>query len=116
MSKIFKERIEAIINSPTIDKTGFTSIINWVLNRYIVANTHNAPDVSIEKLTQQADNLYLAYDNVNLWGWQDNETGNIYLDISTSFDSLEKAIDFARETKQIAIWDNVDFKEIKIEY
>lgn len=68
--------------------------------------------MSIDTLTAQAEILFLAYENVNIWGWQDSET-EAYLDISTSFDELEKAINFAKETKQIAIWDNINLKKLK---
>jgi len=116
---IFRNRIEKALDSANLE--GFTTKISWDLKRYVVANTNNTPDNKIDEsfkwlLTRQAETLYLAYDNVNIWGWKDEKTGLIYIDISTSFDKLEDAIAFAKETKQIAIWDNKEFKEIRVKY
>ncbi len=108
-------RIETALNSKQAINEGFTIPIFGLMERYIVANTHNESP-SIDTLEKQANVLFLAFSNVNVWGWKDLATGKSYIDISTSFDSLEKAIEFAKETKQIAIWDGVDQKEITINY
>lgn len=113
MSKIFKGRIETILNSNP-DLEGFTEKIIWELKRYVVAVTHNKANVGVDKLTQQASNLYLAHNNVNLWGWQDLETNKIYLDISTSFKNLDDALKLAKEYNQIAIFDLHTFEEIRV--
>ena len=86
------------------------------MGRYIVASTHNKANVSIDILNQQAIELAVTFKNVNVGGWTDTATGEKYIDISTSFNNLEKAIKFARTTKQIAIWDLIAEKEIRIDY
>jgi hypothetical protein len=40
--------------------------------------------------------------------------GKLYIDLSINFNDLQVALNIAREFKQIAIWDAVNGKEIKI--
>ena len=46
--------------------------------------------------------------------WQDDKTGKVYFDISVRYDDLEEAKRFAREVKQIAIYDVVNGCEIRL--
>lgn len=104
--------LKALQNS---NPNGFTTPLTGTLARYVVAYTHNEPDISVEELTQQATTWnVLNFENINIWGWQDTETWKRYIDISTSFDNLEQAKYFAGVWSQIAIWDNVEQKEIRI--
>lgn len=115
---MFKEKIiEALHNA---ELTGFTIPLQGELKRFVVANTHNIPreneGISYTLLNNQANTLSLAYTNINVGWWLDDETKLLYIDISTSFDNIKDAIEFAKETKQIAIWDNLELKEIRVEY
>ncbi len=100
-----------------VELSGFTKPLLWELKRYIVAYTNNTHWLDIELLAIQANwGFTRGLKNINIWGWEDNKTGKLYIDISTSFDELTSAKKFWKETKQIAIWDNLEFKEIRIEY
>jgi len=99
-------------------KEGFTTTLYGNLKRYVVAYTHNKPWISywmlVSILNNQAVALKITCKNVNVGGWTDIKTGEKNIDISTSFDNLEEAIAFWKKYNQIAIWDNVEFKEIRI--
>jgi hypothetical protein len=43
----------------------------------------------------------------------DSETGTKYLDIGTAIDNLDEAIMTAIQYGQLAIWDSVEYKEIR---
>jgi len=107
-SKILKALQESKINGFT------TNISNYKLKRYIVALTHNEADVDVKTLNEQAENI--RFKNINIGGWTDLESGKRYIDVSTSFDCLWTTLDLARQYKQIAIWDNLEQKEIRINY
>jgi hypothetical protein len=95
------------------DKSGFTIALKWETKRYIVALTHNEWDVSIEKLEEQVYSNE-SLDNINLGGWVDSEDNTPYVDISTSTDDLSFAETLGKFYNQIAIWDNVELKEIRL--
>lgn len=111
------------------DLSGFTVAVKGELKRYVVANTHNEFD-SIEwdsivewvsniediaiTLTKQANENMYVWQNVTIWGWRDDKTDKIYIDAGMSTDDLEYAINCGKYTKQIAIWDNVEQKEIRL--
>jgi hypothetical protein len=46
-------------------------------------------------------------------GWVDGH-GDVYLDLSTAFDSLEEAVEFARANHQEAVWDGFARTEIPV--
>lgn len=46
--------------------------------------------------------------------WVDSESGKVYLDISVNYDSLDVALQVAKEENQLAIWDVKNQKEIRV--
>jgi len=94
------------------DKGWFTLSIKGNMDRYIVWLTHNN-NVSAKRLKAQIKE-YNILDNVNLWGWIDNETNKQYIDISTSCRSLDFAKKLGKLYKQIAIWDMETMSEVRI--
>lgn len=56
----------------------------------------------------------LSADNCFFGGWIDQQTRKIYFDLSANFQSIEKAIDLAKQKNQIAIWDLNENKEIRV--
>lgn len=96
------------------DTNGFTHFFNKK-GRYVVGFTHNTTACDIDSLYAQ----YLAINNaVNLTvgGWTDTKTMVAYVDLGLAIDSLDEAIIIARQFAQIAIWDSVDMKEVRIQY
>lgn len=100
--------------------SGFSVAVKWELKRYVVANTHNKFDKMVDELhiadilTEQANENMCAFDNVTIWGWEDIATKLIYIDTGMSTDDLEYAIKTGKHTNQIAIWDNLEQKEIRL--
>lgn len=47
-------------------------------------------------------------------GWYDSESGLYYYDATIIVDDLQKAIDFARANKQLAIFDLARLEEIRL--
>lgn len=112
-----------IIQSNNLE--GFSVAVKWELKRYVVANTHNEFNFwkgseilikDIDTLTKQANENMYVWDNVTIGGWKDAESGKIYLDAGFSTDDLDYAINCGKYTKQIAIWDNLEQKEIILQY
>ena len=95
------------------DFSWFTTPLVGELSRYVVAFTHNE-NVSHSKLEEQANLYAKQFENINIWGWEDIKTWITYIDISTSFDNLDIALSIAKQYNQIAIWDNLEFKEIRL--
>lgn len=56
----------------------------------------------------------LTADNCFFGGWIDQQTRKVYFDLSANFQSIEKAIDLAKQNNQIAIWDLNENKEIRV--
>lgn len=97
------------------DKDGFTKPLYGEVKRYVVAFTHN-----IDKELNQSDLARqvqfwkdMGLDNINIWGRQDKD-GQYYIDVSTSTDDFGIAKALWKMWEQIAIRDNVDFKEIRL--
>jgi len=109
---MYKKSIKNALN--TQDLTGFTSPLKGSINRYIVALTHNNANTSIDKLNTQAMDLSYVFLNINIWGWVDSKTNELFIDISTSYASLSDAIKVAKDNNQIAIFDMVELKEIRL--
>jgi len=109
---MYKELIKTALK--TQDLTWFTSPLNGSIKRYIVALTHNTANTSIQKLNRQAIYINAKYSNVNIWGWKDTATNELFIDVSTSFDSLNDALALAKEYDQIAIFDMQELKEIRL--
>jgi len=86
----------------------FTQSVKGDLSRYVVALTDNI-NPSNKTLTSQIKSFDML-DNINIWGWQ-NE-GQTFIDISTSFSSKTRALQFAKQFKQKAIFDIKKMQEI----
>jgi len=95
---------------------GFSVAVKWELKRYVVATTHNdfvnLDTVNKTKLVEQANENMYKFDNVTIWGWLDKNTNILYIDAGMSTDSLDFAINVGKYHNQIAIWDNVENREI----
>lgn len=101
-----------IINS-TVKNGGYSSDMS---NRYIVAIQQNELIVSIDKFNEELVSFYHKHiwkDDLILGTWI-NEN-KVYLDSSKGFDDLQMCMEFARENKQLAIYDAVEDKTINIE-
>jgi len=109
---MFKDKIKKALQNANLD--GFTTPLKGELKRYIVAYTNNTSNISIDYLNWQATFLENNNSNLNIWGWKDKKTGKVYLDISTSTDDLELALNIAKHYNQIAIWDNKNQEEIRV--
>ena len=97
-----------------VDLEWFTKPLKWELDRYVVAFTHNEADTPLETIIAQFRKYAKIFNNVNIWGWLDNATDKVYIDISTSFSNKKEAIKFGKIFNQIAIWDNVNMNEIRL--
>lgn len=108
------EKLNDILNSNNLN--GFSVAVKWELKRYVVANTHNdfieLDLVNKTKLVKQANDNFYVFDNVTIWGWRDSTTGILYIDAGMSTDDLALAKAIWNYNKQIAIWDNLEGKEI----
>ena len=111
---MYKEFIIQALSKASLE--GFTTPIIWTPARYIVAVTNNNKGFSYSLLNKQAMELAKIRKNVNIWGWQDSKTWDVYIDVSTSFKTIKEAFDYGRNTKQIAIWDSLKNREIDIIY
>ena len=109
-----KKKIKTILNSLTEnEKNGFTKSIQWNSKRYIVALTNNInikTNDLYELLEMQIELYSNRYYQINIWWW--TNWNDLYIDVSTSFASLEEAKYIWNKYNQIAIWDNLDLKEI----
>lgn len=92
-------------------KEGFTAYLEKQ-GRYIVGLTHlkNPKEELLQAIVDSMPNV----DNVTVGGWTDVETETTYIDVGLAFDNLETALNIGKSFAQLAIWDNVDFKEIRI--
>jgi HK97 family phage portal protein len=69
----------------------------------------------IRSFVSQNESKFDSRPSLHIGGWVDGETGKVYLDLSEQFDSIDDAIDAAKATDQIAIWDLSGGKEIRRE-
>lgn len=111
-----KQKIETILNSLSDEqKNWFTTPIQGNIKRYIVwlTNNQNIFNADLPQLLEkQLKDFSTIYYQLNIGGWLDWTI--LYIDVSTSFSDLEEAFYIARQYKQIAIWDNIDWKEIRL--
>jgi HK97 family phage portal protein len=56
----------------------------------------------------------LGSPSVYVGAWRNDDDGYVYLDLSTSFDSREAAIQYGKQNHQIAIWDGQEMAEIRL--
>lgn len=91
-------------------KQDFTTNLSNTKNRYIVS----AKNIFVVKNPSLLYNLHIILrENFNLnyydsiGGWFDNKTNLYYLDLNIHFSILETALKFAKQTNQVAIYDNL---------
>lgn len=94
-----------------------------VTRRYVSAlSTEHEVILESGQTTKEALARYLidkqtvvgAHPNAFLGGWKNAADGRTYLDVSTSFSSLDEALRYAGAHDQIAIWDMKDSREITV--
>ena len=95
----------------TLKNGGFTP--DNVKGRYIVATPNNETIKPIKHLTKSLIRAYLRLANeqslaIGTWVHR----GKVYLDSVKGFEGLEEALEFARLSNQIAIYDRLESKEI----
>ena len=90
-------------------KQNFTTNLSNTKNRYIVSykNIYKGrnPSLFFDLPIVLRENLTLNYYD-SIGGWFDNKTNLYYLDLNIHFSILETALKFAKQTNQIAIFDN----------
>lgn len=89
---------------------GFTTALKWKQKRYIVAFTNNIWKANINLLAQQVIK-YWSYYNLNIWWWKASN-GDIFIDVSTSFNDINEALELAKKYNQQAIFDTKELKEV----
>lgn len=94
------------------DVNWFTTPVKGELKRYVIALTHNNT-LSIEDIESQIKSFH-TLDNINIWGWTDQETNIKYIDVSTSTNDLGEAKLLWKIFNQIAIFDLENLEEIRL--
>lgn len=115
-TNIFKIlKLAEVIISKNLNSDGFTEVIIWKKARYIVAFTNNIIRTSsdIDKVFAQIKENS-SRSSLTIGGWRDTATSLFYLDLGIATDNLEEALSLAKEYGQIAIFDLVDFNEIRV--
>ena len=95
----------------TLKNGGFTP--NSVKERYIVATPDNETIKPIKHFTKSLIRAYMrlaSEQSLTIGTWVHN--GKVYLDSVKGFDDLEEALNFARLSNQLAIYDRLENKEI----
>ena len=118
--KKLQEKITSLSMTWTDD--WFTSYLSGTKWRYIVWLTNNTTKASTrleasqnlqETTREQVKSLSKKFKSITIGWWMDSETGTKYLDIGTAIDNLDEAIMTAIQYGQLAIWDSVEYKEIR---
>lgn len=103
-------------------EAGFSIALKWEIKRYVVANTHNElkdwelSEDFLKRLAKQVNDNTYVWTNVTIGGWKDKKTWKVFIDAGMSTDDLGYAINVGKYTKQIAIYDTVEEKEIILQY
>ena len=95
----------------TLKKGGFTP--DNVKGRYIVATPNNETIKPIKHFTKSLVRAYMrlaSEQSLTIGTWVNK--GKVYLDSVKGFDDLEEALGFARLSNQLAIYDQLESKEI----
>lgn len=109
---------EKLINSivkETIKNGGYSQVKN---KRFMVAIPNHEKIININDFSNKTisdyikDNLNVISDKIGLGTWLNND--KVYLDLSIGIDDLKQAIDFAKSSNQLAIYDTVENVEITI--
>ncbi len=97
-----EEKISSIL--ATVDHSGFTELLQGDrLKRYVVAFTNNT-DYAVDQLVCQARFFWAVFDNLTI-GWRTTPQGQIMIDIGTSTDDLQEALELKMLFNQQAIYD-----------
>lgn len=107
-----------------VEKSTFSGGSVWnPVARYVVSvRGVKIPLDSVNRITVGHWLRYYLYslpyrDGVNNVGWwADAETNLFYVDQNCEIDSLADAIRIGKQSKQLAIWDHVEGKEIRLTY
>lgn len=95
------------------NKGGFTHFLSEKERRYIIGFTHNEGE---EQVINSALSLPLAkYQDLTFGGWTDEKTGIQYLDFGIASDDLDFSLKLGKTFGQLAIWDNLEMKEIRLD-
>ena len=95
----------------TLKNGGFTP--DNVKGRYIVATPNNETITPIKHFNKSLVRAYLrlaSEQSLTIGTWVNK--GKVYLDTIKGFEDLEEALNFARLSNQIAIYDRLESKEI----
>lgn len=105
-------RISQVLAS--FQKEGFTTKIKGKhLRRFVVGLTMNS-NPNIFTLVNQTNRFGKLFDNITVGGWLDTETNIRYIDIGTTTNDIDQAKKLGKQYGQIAIWDNLEKKEIRL--
>jgi len=105
-------------------KESFTYLSNENNGRYIVGieTLHKSknPSLNYEDIYSDFYDMNDAFFNDNnisgVGGWLNEETGTYYVDYIKTYNDIFDALNKARQNNEIAIWDNIEQKEIKLIY
>ncbi len=115
-----KSAIESTIQAIKDGKGGATvNLSDRPLGRFVIgglgtvadtvaAMTDHAADMS-EKMARMASG-----DVQTVGSWLDTTDGTVYLDYGSTTDDMAQALDIARKRGEIAIWDSVANREIRL--
>lgn len=103
--RIFKDTL--INNGTTVEPKGRYMVGLKGYEKIIPLKSFSENDLVNYTLNDMAKNK-----NVSLGTWINDK--KVYLDSSVGFNSLKEAISFAKENKQLAIFDIEELNEIKI--
>ena len=95
----------------TLENGGFTP--ESVEGRYIVATPSNEKTVALKHFTKSLVSAYARLSNqqgLAIGTWVNK--GKVYLDTIKGFEDLKEALDFARVSNQLAIYDREAGQEI----
>jgi sulfite reductase beta subunit-like hemoprotein len=102
------------LSDGTKPKTGYAVAINKSYEKRI-DKEDNIPLSLILKVYLTTMKAKLGtLDNKSLGGWVDTESGIVYLALSEVTESLEDALNKAKDRQQLAIWDFNNKSEIRL--
>ena len=115
-SMSIKDLASIVFNFAQSNKEGFTLNINTLerVKTGFVASYKATQNSFSENDLQSVINHALSHDGI-IGGWYNSENGRYYFDSSKVFNNLAKAIKFAVENEQLAIFDLDNFHEIRLD-
>ena len=97
-------------------KQDFTVNLTNQSKRYIVGVknlfTGSNPSTQYETIYKDIMNPEAKFDSVG--GWLDKDSMIYFVDYSMQLDNLSDALQLAKENNELAIWDSLDNKEIRL--